>query len=110
MARKLKDNQPRWIKFDKDPDIQFKINPFSYIKFKIRPISFEGPAFVGNIFTMFVIDWKGITDKAGKDLVCNEANRKKIASENTDLIYFVYNEVFSKPEPEDKDKKEEIKN
>ena len=88
MARKLK--KDRWIIFPEDKDIQFQIRPFSILHLKKYPsedqVSFEA---LWEVFNGAVIAWKGIEDENGKELPCNEENKRKVAEENDDLLVFV---------------------
>ena len=95
MARIAKKTASRWVTFDKDPDIQFLLKPFTILYLKKIP-SEEGytPEFMWNIFDSSVVDWKGINGDDGKPLPCNSDTRRIVAEEFEDLFLFGALEVI----------------
>lgn len=94
MARKIKKEKNQWIKFDKDPEIEFFLKPFTILYLKKLP-SDEGftPDLMWEMFNNSVMDWKGLNDADGKPLKCNEETKRLVAEEFDDILLFVVNQA-----------------
>ena len=110
MARKLKSNKPTWIKFDEDPEIQFKIKPFWFLNLKVIPSGDISPQFMGDMFVSTVVEWKGIVGEDDKPLDCNPKNKQIVAEQNMDLVIFAFNKSFNDQDVDKKEDVEETKN
>jgi hypothetical protein len=104
MARQLKKNNTKWIKFEQEPEIEFLLKPFSVLYLtKIPSETNYTPETLWETFNHSVIDWKGINGEDGKPLKCTPENKRFVAEAWYDILTFVVLEsskLSTEKEPE----------
>jgi len=82
-----------WVDFPEDKEVKIQIRPFSLFNLTKLP-SEDNVDFTQfwDIFKFCVLDWKGIQDINGKDLKCDDENKRMIFDFDQELILFVVNE------------------
>lgn len=84
----------RWVTLPEDKEVQVKIRPFSL--FNLTKIPTENDVDFKqywNIFNYCAVEWKGMQDNEGKDLKCDEENKKMVFDYDLDVVLFVVGEA-----------------
>jgi len=78
-----------WIKFPEDEEVELLMKPFSLFNLTKMPNE-ENMDFarLWDIFNFCVLDWKGILDKDGKPIECDEKNRKMVFDYDSEILNF----------------------
>jgi len=79
-----------WIDFPEDKEVKLLLRPFSLFNLTKIPTN-ENMDFdqFWAIFSYSVLEWKGIQNVDGKDLKCDEENKRMVFDYDQDLILFV---------------------
>ena len=79
-----------WVKFPEDEEVQLLLKPFSLFNLTKLPneqsLDFDK---VWDIFNYCVLGWKGIVDSDGKEIPCDEKNKKMVFDYDGDILTFV---------------------
>jgi hypothetical protein len=89
----------QWFDFPQDTELKLFIKPFSLFTMSKLPSEQENNNMnMGDLFPSFnycVTDWKGFVDEDGKELKCNEENKKLIFDFDQEIVNFVIDKAMA---------------
>lgn len=84
--------EAKWIDYEDDTEVKFKLRPFPMSQ-GIYVDSDDIIEYTWKKFNYSVIDWKGITNEKDQPLECNDENKKFIFDYVQDLMMWIMVEI-----------------
>ena len=99
--RKISKNKikSKWVNFDKDPDVKFKLRPVP-INNILLGVALEGDRkkIIWDKFNYALEEWEGMTDENDKPLPCTEENKKFVFDWDEEILLFIGNKLGAAPD------------